>query len=363
MKIVDYALLYTRAKDACVLKLILDNGVCGFAQLPEICREEQQTALLGQALDSLLGKDVCACDDFHGENMIAHGKQYDPAALAMHSCLSNALWDAAARCADLPLYQLFGGSVQSKVDLCPAGWDAGLEQPEEYAARAAQLVEEGYRLLCMAPVKKLTARTTDERKLQLQSAVDCIQQVMQAVKKRAQVIVDLQNKLDYDQAIWLASRIDAPELLCLLHPFDSEDAVALSRLEEKTGVSVCVTPGAGSSALMACLQNRRADYLLFDAASAGGMWYARRLSALCEPYYVHQIFQAAEGIASLCVNAQAAACLPKPACILCDIRALKQQQLLADPLQIEDGALCLASLGAGSGFAPNLQMFSEDDAQ
>ncbi|MDQ7249761.1 mandelate racemase/muconate lactonizing enzyme family protein [Dongia sedimenti] len=192
----------TLSSPVVLIEVETDEGVVGIAESGVGPTIEPMLAILHDAIPHFIGKSV-----FDGNKLIwdyfrsgfkarGVGSQYRLFSRTM-SGIELALWDAIGKCIGQPVYNVLGGALHEKIGYF--GFVQG-DRPEELAAHAAQLVQEGYPVLYV--------------KLGRGDALD-----LAIVKAIRQVAPDVRLRLDANEA-WDTLR--ALRMLEKLKPYDIE---------------------------------------------------------------------------------------------------------------------------------------------
>lgn len=255
-----------------------------------------------------------------------------PQAKAAVDC---ALHDLLARSLDVGIVSLLGGRVRSEVPILRI---LAIKTPEQMAAQARRLVDQGYRYL----------------KIKVHGDVE--EDVARVAAIRAEVGPDVHLTIDANQAY---SPKDAVRAILRMvdhgvelveQPVPAEDVEGLSLVTRMVPVVVEADEAAGSlSEIYDLVKNRRVDAVSLKIPKLGGIRNTLSAAALCEQAGIRYRMGAAVGSRLLSSFAIHLACALPGIDYACELGEF--ERLLGDPfigLSVEAGMLRLPS-GPGSG--------------
>lgn len=185
------------------------------------------------------------------------------------SGIDIALWDIAGKCADLPLYRLFGGAP---TDTVPA-----------YASLVRYSDTDDVR----PAVEHALAAGYDAVKLH-QLDVESLKITRETAGPTVKLMMDINCAWTHVQALEKARQFAPYDLLWLEEPlWPPEDFAGLSRLEKTGGIPI----GSGENACTVyqfhqMLESGAATYIQPSVIKAGGISEWRKIAAMAEAYNV-----------------------------------------------------------------------------
>jgi L-alanine-DL-glutamate epimerase-like enolase superfamily enzyme len=194
-----------------------------------------------------------------------------PVLLTAHAALDIAVWDLAARRADVRLFELLGGA---RTRLPAYASTPLLEDPPAYVELVHQLVEQGFRAV------KFHAWCEPERDLEMLRAVH------EAHGDRGvRFMHDAEQRYDRGSALRVARELDAMGGFAWLEaPLPDLDIEGYAELRRRVGVPIL--PGGNTILdplhLATALRDEPWDAVRFDVTVAGGVTPSRTLAALAE---------------------------------------------------------------------------------
>jgi L-alanine-DL-glutamate epimerase-like enolase superfamily enzyme len=137
------------------------------------------------------------------------------------SAIEMACWDIAGKAAGKPVYDLLGGAVRSRAVECR--FSMGAYEPERAAARAKELVAEGFRTI------KVKVGTGDPR-----ADVARVRGVRQAIGPERALTIDANCGWDVDTAIRCLHELEDCNIALDEQPTPDGDYAAIARVRRET---------------------------------------------------------------------------------------------------------------------------------
>jgi L-alanine-DL-glutamate epimerase-like enolase superfamily enzyme len=255
-----------------------------------------------------------------------------PQAKAAIDC---ALHDLLARRLGVPLYQLFGGKVRDRVPILRI---LAIKKPQEMAAQAQKLVDQGYRYL------KIKVQGD------VQEDVACVAAIRKGVGQHVHLTIDANQSYSPKNAITAISRMAEFDLDLVEQPVPIDDFEGLSLVTRTVPVTVEADEAAGSLAEIYRLVTCRAvDAVSLKIPKLGGFRNTIAAARLCEQAGVAYRLGAAIGPRLLAAHALHLACaLPgvNYACELGEFARLLDDSF--EGIEVADGELLVQHV-PGSG--------------
>lgn len=255
-----------------------------------------------------------------------------PQAKAAVDC---ALHDLLARSLDVGIVSLLGGKVRTEVPILRI---LAIKTPEQMAAQARRLVDQGYRYL----------------KIKVHGDVE--DDVARVAAIRAEVGPDVHLTIDANQsyspkdAVRAILRMVDHGIELVEQPVPAGDVEGLSLVTRMVPIIVEADEAAGSlSEIYELAKHRRVDAVSLKIPKLGGIRNTLSAAALCEQAGIRYRMGAAVGSRLLSSFAVHLACALPGADYACELGEF--ERLLGDPftgLSVEAGMLRLPS-GPGSG--------------
>jgi L-alanine-DL-glutamate epimerase-like enolase superfamily enzyme len=332
-----FALAARPVTEGLVVAITADNGTTGYGYAAATAHMGASMGGLKGALETLApildGRDPTAMTAIRTDlDRALHGNNQAKAGL------DNALYDLVAKAMKIPLNALFGGVVR---DEFPVLRILAIKTPDEMAAQAGKLVDEGYLFL----------------KIKVQGVVaDDVARVA-AIRKRigdgVHLTIDANQSYAPKDAISALNRMAEYAIDLVEQPVAIDDLKGLKLVTDSVPVTVEADESAGSVQQIAYLvENRIVDAVSLKTAKLGGLWNSLTAAQICAAGNVRYRFGAHVGSRLLCAPAmQLAAALPEM-WYACEFGEFAR--LLDDPfegIEVEDGTIRLPG-GIASGVGP-----------
>jgi len=246
-----------------------------------------------------------------------------------------ALQDLRGKLLGVPVYELLGGAVRSRVTVMRM---VGLKRPDEMAEEAVQLCRRGIKAL------KLKIGTGFEED------IERVRQVRAAVGPDVFLKVDANQAYGFAEALRVARELTNFRVGTFEQPFPADDWESMTRLTRESPVPIEADQTVKSVAdAVRVIRDEAAKVITTSPQKVGGIFRAKRIADLCEaagmPCIVSNVGGSRLNDAAACqvIASSAAARLP------CEIGEF--ERLTADPavgLEIVNGEIQIPS-GPGLG--------------
>ncbi len=277
------------------------------------------------------------------------------------SGIDHALWDIKGKVAGLPVYELLGGAVRDRVPVYVNHMffgDGLAYEPAAWAERAAAAVARGFKAIKIDPYGSLHDYATPA---QLRHATAIVQAVRDAIGPDIELAVDSHARFAIGTAIRAGRALDGLDLLFFEEPVPPENVDALRRVRQTLAMPLASGERVYTKwGFRALLEAQAVEVIQPDVAHCGGIFEARLIAAQAESHYVQVAPHNWYGPVALAASLQLDACTPN---LLIQEQPLlheetsAQRDLLATPLQIDDGALVVPR-GAGLGITLNEEVLA-----
>ncbi len=226
------------------------------------------------------------------------------------SGLEQAMWDAVGKAANMPVYQLLGGTCRSKLRVYANGWSYKMKDPAEFARAAEAVVKNGYTALKLDPLPR-PWRTYIPRQ-HIKHSVEVLRAIRSAVGPDVEILLDLHRRLAPTHAIALSNALAEFEPYWFEEPCQAENLDAIAEVRAATSIPV-VTGEAlyGRAGFRPVFNKRAADIINPDVSNCGGILEMIFIAAAAEAEMVaispHNYNSTT---VSLSATIHAAACMP-----------------------------------------------------
>jgi galactonate dehydratase len=291
------------------LKMHTDEGLVGLGE-PIVEGRARTVAAAVKELESyLIGQDPRQIER-HWQVMY-RGTFYrgGPVLVSAISGIEQAMWDILGKSLGVPVYHLLGGACRDRIRIYS---QCHGETPELIAARARELVAEGFTALKAVidgPIRHI------DNKVYVRSQVAKIQAIREAIPDTVDLAVDFHGRASPPMAIRLAKAFEEFDLMFIEEPVLPENIDALVTVARST-----TTPIATGERLFTrwgfreVLEKQAAAIVQPDICHAGGISEVRKIAAMAETYYAAVAPHNPLGPISLAASLQVDACTPNFLC-------------------------------------------------
>jgi galactonate dehydratase len=226
------------------------------------------------------------------------------------SGLEQAMWDAVGKQANMPVYQLLGGTCRNKLRVYANGWSYKMKDPAEFARAAEGVVKQGFTALKLDPLPR-PWRTYIPRD-HIKHSVEVLRAIRAAVGPDVEILLDLHRRLAPTHAIALSNALAEFEPYWFEEPCQAENLDAIAEVRAATSIPV-VTGEAiyGRAGFRPVFNKRAADIINPDVSNCGGILEMIFIAAAAEAEMVavspHNYNSTT---VSLSATIHAAACMP-----------------------------------------------------
>jgi galactonate dehydratase len=255
-----------------------DTGLTGIGEATLEWQELAVESLINEWVASrVLGKDPFDIEEVVG-NMIRDQYQGGSTVMTAISSVEMALWDIIGKATGQPVYRLMGGRAKHELFAYANAWFGGCKSPQDFAARAAEVVAMGYRGLKLDPFTTAWKTLTEDEE---EAGIAIVQAVSEAVGPRVKVLIDLHGRLGVRDAVRFINRKECENIGWFEEPVAPEAIELLKEVKDKVRV-----PIAAGERLYTIpdywrlISTRAVDYVQMDIAHCGGLTVAKKVSAM-----------------------------------------------------------------------------------
>ena len=218
------------------------------------------------------------------------------AAVECVSAIDIALWDIRGKALGQPIYELLGGPVRDEIALYTHPDQRKFTTKEGVVQEIKDIVASGHTALKFDPYPYqrggdeqrdgyLDGQMTrkDERE-----AAELTALIRETVGPDIEILIDAHGRFDVPTAIRLCRSLEeAGQIDWFEEPVPPESFNALKQVRDK--VSAAISWGERGHTkwdFVPILENKLADYIMPDVTWTGGITELKKISALCEAYYI-----------------------------------------------------------------------------
>jgi galactonate dehydratase len=198
-----------------------------------------------------------------------------------------ACWDILGKSLGVPVWRLLGGKCRDTVRAYANGWYQVERTPEAIAARAAEVIRNGYTALKIDPFGAGSYEMNEEEKVR---SVDIIAAVRKAVGPEPEIFIEMHGRFATHTAIDMCHRLAPFRPGWFEEPVPPENLNAL--LEVRRAVAHLGIPVAAGERLFTrfpyldLFRDRAVDIIQPDVCHAGGIAETRKIAAMAEAHYI-----------------------------------------------------------------------------
>ena len=344
------------------VEVTTDEGVSGWGEITTT------TKLANRALCTILrqiGLAVAGEDPAHIEYLwhkIFRSFTYMGSRGAAVECVSAidiALWDIRGKVLGKPIYELLGGAVRDDVPLYTHPDQSKFTSKEGVIREIKDILESGHTALKFDPYPHQgrkadgTAREwrdgyldgsmsrKDERK-----AAELTALIRETTGPDIEILIDAHGRFDVPTAIRLCRSLEeAGQIDWFEEPCPPESLNALKQVREKINAPISWGErGHTKWDFVPVLENKLADYIMPDVTWTGGITELKKISALCESYYIPVSPHDAAGPINVVAGAQVMMTVPNFYKLeTSEWNLSKYDPLIDKPLDNSNGSLKLSA--------------------
>jgi galactonate dehydratase len=260
------------------VRLTTDTGLVGIGEATLEWQERAVEVLLNEWVASrIIGKDPFDIEAVVGD-MIRDQYQGGSTVMTAISSAEIAMWDIIGKATQQPVYRLIGGKARPRLFAYANGWYGGCETPEDFAARAVEVVRRGYRAMKFDP---FTTAWKILDPAQEEHAVAVVEAVSRAVGPQVGLMVEIHGRLAAGDAIRFIRRIKGHNIHWCEEPVAPERIELLAEVKSRTSARLASGERLYAEADFARLISRHAvDVVQMDVAHCGCITAAKKIAAM-----------------------------------------------------------------------------------
>ncbi|QQR35581.1 mandelate racemase/muconate lactonizing enzyme family protein [Devosia oryziradicis] len=224
------------------------------------------------------------------------------AAVECVSAIDIALWDIKGKVLGRPIYELLGGPVRDDIELYTHPDQRKFTSKEGVIQEIRDIVASGHTALKFDPYaqqgqkgKNGIAREQSEGYLEgsmtrkdEREAAELTALIRETAGPDIEILIDAHGRFDVPTAIRLCNSLEeAGDIDWFEEPCPPESVNALRQVRDKVNVPISWGErGHTKWDFVPILENRLADYIMPDVTWTGGITELKKISALCEAYYI-----------------------------------------------------------------------------
>jgi galactonate dehydratase len=262
------------------LRLTTDTGLTGVGEATLEWQELTVQTLIHEWLEErLLGVDPFDIENTFG-NLIRDQYQGGPTVLTAISGAEIACWDLVGKACGQPVYKLLGGRARERLPAYANGWYGGASTPEQYAAKAAEVVSRGYRGMKFDPFgvawKEMSRQEMDQ-------AEHIVAAVREAVGPDIDLMIEVHGRLSVGCAIEMGRRLERYAPAWYEEPVTPHGLGLLKEVKQALPFPIAAGERLYMLEDFSRLASLRAcDIVQMDLAHCGGLAIGKKIAALAQ---------------------------------------------------------------------------------
>jgi galactonate dehydratase len=286
------------------IEVTTDEGVSGWGEITTTTRLANRAlcSMLRQIGTSLIGEDPAHIEYLWHKTFRSYTYMGSRgAAVECVSAIDIALWDIRGKVLGKPIFELLGGPVRDEIALYTHPDQRKFTSKEGVVNEVRAIVKSGHTALKFDPYEYqgplVDGRPREQNNGYLdgsmarkdeREAAELTALIRETVGPDIEVLIDAHGRFDVPTAIRLCRSLEeAADIDWFEEPCPPESLNALKQVREK--VSAPISWGERGHTkwdFAPILENKLADYIMPDVTWTGGITELKKISALCEAYYI-----------------------------------------------------------------------------
>jgi galactonate dehydratase len=285
MKIKDIKTFFAAAvwRNFVIVQVTTDDGIVGYGEGTLGDFEKTIESAVNDLKPFLIGREleITEITNFFVRNFFWRN---GPILSTAQSAIEQALWDAAAKSAKKPVYEMLGGKAIEKVKVYGNGFISGNATPKEFGEAAIKTVERGFYALKFDPFggsgPTITRKQLDLAKMRIKA-------IRENVGEDIDLMIEAHGRFNTRTAIKIASEIADLDPFWFEEPVPEEDIMSMAEVRKDSPVPIATGERIISrNRFWELLSNRSADIIQPDVCHMGGILPLVEVGAMANVNYV-----------------------------------------------------------------------------
>jgi galactonate dehydratase len=280
------------------VEVTTDEGISGWGEITSTTKIANRAlaSILKQVGEQIKGEDASQIERLW--HKIFRSFTYmgsRGAACEVTSAIDIALWDIRGKALGLPVYELLGGKVRDEISLYTHPDQSKFTSKQGIIDEIRAIVDSGHTGLKFDPFPHQGDRERRDGYLDGELsrkderiAAEMTELIRQTAGPDVDVLIDAHGRFDVPTAIRLCRSLEeAGQIDWFEEPCPPESLMALKQVREK--VSAPISWGERGHTkwdFVPVLEGKLTDYVMPDVTWTGGITELKKISALCEAYYI-----------------------------------------------------------------------------
>lgn len=255
---------------AVLVEVFTDEGLVGLGEAPNPAGAETTKTIIDSAEPLLLGENPIDVERLK-KKLYAH---YNLTHLHIHTAcwalngIDMALWDIVGKACSKPLYQIWGGAFRKKIEFYG---DVRRASPDEVAAQASTLAEEGFKTLYM------------KVGFDFEEDLACVRAIREAIGPKLKLRVDANQSWSAGEAVRIIRQLSEYDLEFVDQPVLMYNIDALARVRAAVDVPIASHESSWTMyEALNVLKREAADVIHVDPRFDAGFMGARLTAGMAE---------------------------------------------------------------------------------
>jgi L-alanine-DL-glutamate epimerase-like enolase superfamily enzyme len=259
---------YFAAAVALLIEIVADDGTHGYGYSDLFTRAGEEPAPAGAIAVEIFDATLRDGNPLEIEPLVARLEARLGANIRLLAGFEMALQDLRGKLLGVPVYEMLGGAVRSRVTVMRM---VGLKRPDEMAEEAVQLCRRGIKAL------KLKIGTGCDED------VERVRQVRAAVGEEVFLKVDANQAYTFEEALRVARQLEKFRVETFEQPLQADDWEGMIRLTRESPVPVEADQTVKSvEDAIRVIREGAAKVITTSPQKVGGIFRAKRVADLCE---------------------------------------------------------------------------------
>ena len=255
------------------VKIVTDEGVHGVGEASLSGRPLAVVGALEHIKPLLIGQDATRIEHIWQDIFRGTFWRGGPVLQSALAGIDIALWDLAGKALGVPTYRLLGGATRDKV----------LVYRHSGVERARQLLDEGWKVLRISPIK---CEGGFNHKQAVRRGIEYMAAMREAIGDEAEIIFEVHTRLTPPRAIELCNGIEEYHPFYVEDPIRSENPASFATLRAHTNVAI----GTGEQLptkwmFRELIERELIDYIRVDICHSGGITEGKKIATMGEVHY------------------------------------------------------------------------------
>lgn len=277
------------------LKLVTDEGLEGWGECNAPRLRERTIVQLIQELSTrfVVGEDPFNIEKIweslykSSQTHTAHFFQH-PGTLTgqVIAAYEMACWDIIGKALNQPIYRLLGGVKNARIRAYTYLYTWSFGMPAEHAgAEALKLVEQGFTLFKLDPLRPISPQPREISLKELRYAEDVFRNIRDAVGDDCDIGCGTHGQYNTHAAIRLAKILEKYDVLWFEEPVPLENIDEMARLAQHTSIPIATGERLSTKWDYRLLFEKQAAQIIQVNVGLSGILEAKKIAGMAEAYY------------------------------------------------------------------------------